>query len=198
MWELLLFVNNPIGTGTWDGTGGSPLLHTWVMRVFFWFGFGVAVLNINRRPYQLLLIGWLIAASTAIVVEGAEARRYLFAIFFILTIMAIGVNVFVHLFIRNSRRILDLKPSLSNPRKLGVAFGAALIFIFCAHVFLADRNEFNKWSVGPVRWFFEAELFDALKLVDEVGENYRVVSFNARTPHLRRKGRIPLPGTRKR
>ena len=181
VWELLLFVNNPIGTGTWDGTGGSPLLHTWVMRVFFWFGFGVAVLNINRRPYQLLLIGWLIAASTAIVVEGAEARRYLFAFFFILTIMAIGVNVFVHLFIRNSRRILDLKPSFSNPRKLGVAFGAALIFIFCAHVFLADRNEFNKWSVGPVRWFFEAELFDALKIVAETDERYRVVSFNSRT-----------------
>ena len=179
--ELLLFVNNPISSGTWDGTGGSPLLHTWVMRVFFWFGLGVAVLNINRRPYQLLLIGWLIAASAAISVEGAESRRYLFAIFFILTIMAIGFNVFAQIFIQNARSILGLKRPFANARRFSITVGAVMILVFSAHVYLADRIEFNKWSGGAVRWFFEADLFDALKLVDNSGVSYRVVSFNGRT-----------------
>ena len=39
--ELLLFVSRPMGSGTWDGTGGDPILHTAVIQAVFWIGLAV-------------------------------------------------------------------------------------------------------------------------------------------------------------
>ena len=182
MFELLMFVQNPISSGTWDGTGGSPLLHTAIFQGLFWIGLVAIIVNINRRPYQWFLIGWLIASSTAILVEGAESRRYLFGTFFLLTVVAIGFNVFVQVLIQNAPRITGIQfaPSI-NTRRFGLATGIAMIAVFCSYVYVIERNEFNEWSVGPVHWYFEANLFDALDVVDQAEEDYRVVSFNGRT-----------------
>ena len=109
MFELLMFVQNPISSGTWDGTGGSPLLHTAIFQGLFWIGLVAIIVNINRRPYQWFLIGWLIASSTAILVEGAESRRYLFGTFFLLTVVAIGFNVFVQVLIHNAPRLIGVR-----------------------------------------------------------------------------------------
>ena len=180
--ELLLFVSRPLGSGTWDGTGGDPILHTAVIQAVFWIGLAVVLLNIRRREYQLLLLGWFVAALAAIVIDGAESRRYLFAIFFVITTVAIGFNVFAQLAVQYSPWVLrKTLPSHRNLRHFGFAVGAVLVVGFCTHVFLTERHEFQKWSVGPVLWYFESELFDALKLVDNSGDRLRVVSLNGRT-----------------
>ena len=180
--ELLLLVNTPISSGTWDGTSGSPLLHTLIIRVFFWLGLMTIVINVNQRPYQVFLIGWFIAASAALLVEGAESRRYLFGVFFVLTTVAIGINVIARFFIQDASKLSQMRfPAMLNSRKFGVAFGAAIIAAFCSHAFITDRDAFHEWSVGPVRWYFEAGMFDALKLVDDAEEDYRVALFNPRS-----------------
>ncbi len=172
--EILLYVHRPISDGGVDGAVGKPLLLSPFFALFFWAGLLTVLLFINRRPYQLLLLGWLIALAPAILVPGAESRRYLFGVFFLLILVAIGFNSVVHLLTTWLRR---RRPGWFDASGLhavhGIAAGAMLCFVLLFSAL--SLNHFYGWPKTPeARWFFAENIAGAARFLDSLDDNYEV------------------------
>ena len=177
--EVLLYVHSPISDGGIDGIIGKPLLPNPLFPLFFWAGLLTALLFINRRPYQLLLLGWLIALAPAILVPGAESRRYLFGVFFLLIFVAIGFNAAIHLLMAwlRSRRFgwFDDYGSRS-------AHGIAAAAILCFVLLFAGLSlvHFYGWPKAPeARWFFAENIAEASRFLNTLDGHYEVRFYSA-------------------
>ena len=115
-WDAVMLVHNPVQGQTLEAPPAIPILHP-VAQVFFWTGLVVAVLSVNRFRFQALLLGWMISILPLMVFEGGESRRYLLGIFFVLVIVAIGMDAYLTLLnqgLRQWRAQLNLSDATSQ------------------------------------------------------------------------------------
>ncbi len=194
IFELVMMVQNPMNTGTWDGTGGAPILHSDAVRIFYWLGLAIALLKIRQTPYLLLLAGWAIAATTGVFTFEAEARRYLFGIFFLLVFVSVGFNVFVQLLIAGALRLLDVgSTDKHGNRRYAIAAGTALIALFSVYAFSLDDGRFDEWSEGGVRWYFEEEYVAALRFLQRQDPDHQIRFYSMRRSHDSAAERFIVP-----
>ena len=89
--QTVLLIHNAVQGNTTDGSPAIPIV-PFVASMFFWAGVLAMLLFIKERRYQLLLAAWLIGMAPVLIVPGAEGRRYLLGIFFVLVIVSVGVD----------------------------------------------------------------------------------------------------------
>ena len=192
-WELFLFIHNPTD-GSLDGVGGIPIFSPLPIQILFWIGLAVTLLFINKRPYQLLLIGWLIAMAPAILVPGGESRRYLLGIFFLIVIASIGLNTLVQILTDWIRR-----STTQYSHQFAAVCAPIVMAAFLGLFALTNYRDFNNWAVSPsARWYFDYELVAACERLQELDDaldpHYELRVYSARVSADHSTVRWLLPG----
>ena len=187
IFEVPLFVKNPISEGGIDGLGAVPLLNVFAQLAFF-AGLATLLIFIRWRPYQLLVVGFLIAMAPAVMVPGAESRRFLLGIVFVLIVVSIGIRTIVIVAWTTISKLLEdttegkSGPSRSHERWVlpivVVAIAAAFFPIYTHH----NSQHLNDWrnSTWGLDWYFETDFIAAMKFVDELDDNYQMVLYSGR------------------
>ncbi len=184
--ELVLHVVNPVNDGGPDGVPGASFLNIFGSLAFA-IGLATAFRFIGSRSYQLLLIIYLIAMIPSILFPEAESRRYLFGILLTLIIASIGMRsliiaalVAIKFYIADLNQTTRSSKLYAHPHLSILATGIILIsfMTFYLHTNLQHYDQY-KYSEGGSDWYFDADLYDAMKLADDLGVN-RVVSFSQR------------------
>ena len=185
--EVLLLVKNPIPDGGADGVPSASLLLNFFAQVAFFVGVATIIVFIKHRPYQLVVLAFLVAMAPAVLVPEAESRRFLLGIMLLLIIASIGVRSFVvAAWVVTSKFLSDTDTSDANNRVKGgrtfVTIASVIVIPFLVLYVIDSRQHFEDWrnSKGGLDWYFEPEYFGALKMIDELDEDYRVVSFSGR------------------
>ncbi len=185
MFDVLMYVHVPPKAGGFgfDGIIPEPLLHP-VVAIFFWIGALITLLFINRAPFQLLLLGWLIGMAPAILVPGGETRRYLFGVFFVLVITAIGYTGVLSLVI-NRWFSLGGRSSFKFPgikkRWLGYFLAAFATLIFISSFAVQNLSAFNEWTRGQETKFqFDPEIAEAARFMGALDGGYAVHFYSVR------------------
>ena len=185
MLEILLYVNiaPAFGEFGFDGIVPTALLHP-ALSVFFWIGLLVAAMFINRPPFQLLLLGWLIAMAPAILVPGGETRRYLLGVFFVFVIAAVGFTALIPLMLNRGLRWLNHSdcrrskfPKTWMAYSLATLASIALISVFAVQ----NLSDVNRWSQArETRFQFDPEIARAAEYLATVDESYAVRFYSVR------------------
>jgi len=185
MFDVLMYVHTPPEAGGFgfDGIIPEPLLHP-VVAIFFWIGALITLLFINRASFQLLLLGWLIGMAPAILVPGGEMRRYLFGVFFVLVITAIGYTGILSLVInrwfslgeRSSFKIPGIKKQW-----LGYFLAAFATLIFIGSFAVQNLSAFNEWTRGQETKFqFDPEIAEAGRFMGALDGGHAVRFYSVR------------------
>ncbi|MCE2499595.1 MAG: glycosyltransferase family 39 protein [Dehalococcoidia bacterium] len=182
--EIVLFVHFPFQARGYhfDGIAPSSLVPP-VFAVFFWLGLLTTLLFINRRSYQLLLLGWLIGIAPALLVPGGETRRYLFGVFFALLILVIGYMVAVHLLTRwvLPRLGYSFPPNDLTARRVQYGIAAVAIGVFAVGFSAINLNQYSQWTNTPeVRFQFPPDLAKAAEFIDALDPEYSVRFYSER------------------
>ena len=195
--EAVLLVHLPVEGGSTDGPPSIAILPV-VAALFFWAGLGLCFLFIKERRYQLLLAAWLIGMTPILLVPGAESRRYLLGIFFVVVISSVGVDAVVGMAIAWIRKELR-KRRIDAPsvRRMAATTGAALAAIFLATFAVPNLGEVSRWgSNDSVKWFFNYEYNQALLFIREQETERPVRFYSLRQPFENSLRRFVLPNTR--
>ncbi len=191
--HAVLLVNSPVSGGSIDAAPRVPIVSL-VPAMFFWLGLCVSLLFIKRSRYQLLLAGWMIGMLPILVVPGAEGRRYLFGIFFVLVIVSIGFNAVLSLVIDTVRRELSPRINPEMTRRIGYGAGSALAAIFITLFTLTSFLDFNYWrNSGELRWFFSQDSIRAFEFIETVGDESEIRYYSVRLPFDSRERRLVAP-----
>ena len=185
--ELLVAVHAPFPPSgySFDGIVPRPIVPA-IYAVFFWFGLLVTLLFVDRRPFQLVLLGWLVGMAPALLVPGGESRRYLLGAFFVLLIVAIGFAAAWHLFA--ARWPFARIDWLHKQSVLGARSVAFTVTVFMALVFVAPFAAFNfhHFSLWPesqeTRYQFAPELVAAAEFLNDNSASHEVRFYSARWP----------------
>lgn len=165
--EIILMVHNPISE-VFFGMLEIPLLDGiffGIFRIFFWIGLAVSILSLKERRYQLLFLGWLIAATPAILIPEGESRRYLLGIVFILIFVSIGLHTVIALIAKyawfNMRQVAWKKRwKLYFVTWFAVLITAVMIGIFA----IGERNRYHNWETsGKLRFEFAVGFINMAK-----------------------------------
>ena len=169
--NAVLLVHFPVEGNATDGAPAIPILPL-SAALIFWVGLVAIILKVHRRRCLLLLAGCVIGMMPVLLVPGVESRRYLLGMFFVLVIVAIGVDalfVFLRRRIRGWLAQRDIstnaiwQASWAIPLILTVALGAVILF--------HNVREVNRWSDGgSVRWFFGYEYHQTLLFLKELDQ----------------------------
>ena len=128
--DAILLVHLSVEGNTTDGAPAIPILPV-VAASFFWVGLAAIALRVNRRRQLLLLAGWLVGMSPVLLVPGVESRRYLLGMFFVLLIVAIGVDALLPPACRWIRdRLAGLSLSAGAIRRAVLATAVILPVVF--------------------------------------------------------------------
>ena len=171
------------GTPGFDGIILRPLVHP-LIGIFFWLGLLISLLFINRRPYQMLLVGWLVAMAPAVLVPGGEPRRYLLGAFFVLFIIAIGYVAALHLVI--SRWLLPRLSILTalamvDRRILASALAGVGMVGFVALFAALNLAQFREWPTTPAaRFQFTVDLGPTVEFMRTLDESHQVRFYSPR------------------
>ncbi len=185
MLDVLMYVHiPPEGSGFgFDGIIPEPLLHP-VVAIFFWIGLLITLLFINRASFQLLLLGWLIGMAPAILVPGGETRRYLFGVFFVLVITAIGYTSILNLVINRwlNRRDRSSFKFLGVKRQwLGYFLAAIATLVLTSSFAVQQLSAFNEWTRGQETEFqFAPEIAAAAQYMGTLDEGWAVRFYSVR------------------
>ena len=198
--EAVLLVNRPVEGNTIDGSPAIPVLPL-LASLFFWAGLAAALLFIRRRSCQLLLAVWLIGMAPVLLVPGAESRRYLLGIFFVLVVVAIGVDAVLIPVVRRLREgLAGRNASAALGRRAALAAGAvAVVAVFAFVALFAGQNlrEYNRWGDGAsVRWFFNHEYHQSLLFLESMDTDLPVRYYTVRQHFDGSIRRFMLPGLR--
>ena len=192
--DAVLLVHLPVEGNTTDGAPAIPILPA-LAAAMFWVGLATAVLHLNRRRYLLLIAGWLIGMSPVLLVPGVESRRYLLGMFFVLLIVAIGIDALLFPACHWLRKkMTELRVPMSMVRRAGLAVAIALPLAF-AGVFV-DRNirEVDRWRESEsVRWFFSYEYLQALSHLQEMEGSPQINIYSSRHSYESSLRRFLLP-----
>ena len=195
--DAVLLVNRPVEGNTIDGAPAIPVL-TLAAAVFFWAGLAATLLFIRERRSQLLLAGWLIGMAPILMVPGAESRRYLLGIFFVLVLASIGINsLLVPLADRVREYLAERDFSAAAARRVALASAAVVAVAFAALFAGQNLREYNSWGDGEsVRWFFNYEYHQSLLFLKDLDANLPVRYYTVRQPFDSSIRRFILPGAR--
>ena len=185
--QLVVAVHDPFppsGYG-FDGIIPKAILPA-LYAVFFWFGLLVTLLFVDRRPFQLVLLGWLVGMAPALLVPGGETRRYLLGVFFVLLLVAIGFSTAWHLF---STRWLFRRIVRPDTRaSLGIRWAAFAVTLFVCLLFIApfaalNLRHFSQWpESSEARFQFAPDLAEAAEFLNGTDTAYQVRFYSARWP----------------
>ena len=195
--EAALLVNRPVQGNTVDAAPAIPLL-TVAGSVFFWAGLAAALLFVKERRNQLLIAAWLVGMAPILLVPGAESRRYLLGIFFVLTLVSIGLNaVLAPTAARLYAYLKGRGISAVHAKRLGIGAASAaasvLIVLFAAQ----NVREFDRWGNGEsVKWFFNYEYHQSLLYLKDLPPGIPVIFYTVRQPFDGSIRRFELPGAR--
>ena len=185
MLDVLMYVHVPPEAGGFgfDGIIPKPLLHP-VVAIFFWIGLLITLLFINRISFQLLLLGWLIGMAPAILVPGGETRRYLFGVFFVLVITAIGYTSILNLVINRwlNRRDRSSFKFLGVKRQwIGYFLAAIATLVLISSFAVQQLSAFNEWTGGQETEFqFAPEIAAAAQYMGTLEEGQTVRFYSVR------------------
>ena len=195
--DAVLLVHQPVQGNTVDGAPALPVL-TFAASVFFWAGLAATLPFIKERRNQLLVAAWLIGMAPILMVPGAESRRYLLGLFFVLTFVSIGVNgMLFPLFKRLASHLQEQGSSLQLARRLAFA-SAVVLFVAFVSLFAAQNlREYGRWSDGVgVRWFFNYEYHQSLLFLKDLPADIPVMYYTVRQPFDSSIRRFELPEAR--
>ena len=195
--DAILLAHLPVEGNTIDGAPSIPILSL-VAALFFWAGLAVSLLFIKQRRYQLLLAAWLIGMAPILIVPGAESRRYLLGVFFVLVVLSIGVNaVLAPMGVRLREYLRERGFAAAGARRLGFA-GAVIVAIVFAALFAGQNlREMNRWGDGgTVRWFFNYEYHQSLLFLEQLEEDHPVRYYTVRQSFDSSIRRFVLPKAR--
>ena len=195
--DAILLANQPVQGNTIDGSPAIPILPL-IASLSFWVGLAGMTLFLGNRRYQLVLAGWLVGVAPILLVPGAESRRYLLGMFFVLVIVAIGVDLLLR---PASRRILRYFTERSHPlpgaRQIAVATAAALAAGFVLLFSVQNAAELGRWGNSEsVRWFFNYEYHQSLLVLQKQGAVGPIRFYSARQSFDSSIRRFVLPDAR--
>ena len=197
MVDAVLLVHLQIEGGSTDAPPSIAILPV-VAALLFWAGLAVCFLFIKERRYQLLLAAWLIGMTPILLVPGAESRRYLLGIFFVIVIASVGVDAVLSPAIaRLKRELKERNPGSLLIGRMGSITGSALAALFLALFAVPNLGEVSKWgSSDSARWFFNYEYNQALQFIDDSETDLPVRFYSIRQPFESSLRRFVLPDTR--
>ena len=195
--DAVLLANQPVQGNTIDGSPAIPALPL-AASIFFWAGLAAALLFIRQRRCQLLLAGWLVGMAPILLVPGAESRRYLLGIFFVLVIVAIGVDAAL---IPAGRRLREYLAGGNAPaalaRWVAIAVGTVAVIAFAGLFAGQSLREYGRWGDGEsVRWFFNYEYHQSLLFLEDLDTDLPVRYYTVRQHFDNSIRRFMLPGLR--
>ena len=160
--DALMLVHQPVEGNTTDGAPAIPILPL-LATVPFWAGLAVSLLCVKERRYQLLMAGVLVGMLPVLFVPGVESRRYLLGMYFVLVIVAVGMDsLLVALGSGIQRRLAGRRLDAAAKRValgLVVTVAAAFLVVFS----MQNVREFQRWeSSDSIRWFFNQEYYRSL------------------------------------
>ena len=193
--DAILLVHLSVEGNTTDGAPAIPILPV-VAASLFWVGLTAIALRVNRRRYLLLLAGWLVGMSPVLLVPGVESRRYLLGMFFVLLIVAIGVDTLLPPACRWIRdRLGGLRLSAGAIRRAVLATAVILPVVFAALFAEQNLREVSRWRDSEsVRWFFSSEYHEALLFLRDLDGVNHVRLYSARHSVDSSMRRFVLPG----
>ena len=169
-WDVLMLVHSPIDVGS-EGVGGTPIFTLPLARLLFWVSMAASLLFINKRPYQLLLIGWLIAMIPAILVPGMESRRYLLGILYLFVFVSIGLSVLIRIFLN----WLPVR-SVWFTRISSAAIPTVFVVLFAINT----MSDFDEWTHDRADFYFIHNEVQAARYVQSLGDGYEVRFYSPR------------------
>lgn len=170
-WRLFTFSYSPMEYGA--GPDGVPLVSilSGVFPVFFLLGMAVAVMSLRKQSYQLLFIGWIMAALPALLIPGGEARRYLMGFFFVLLIVAIGLHAVISFIVASTWFNMRNKRSWTKKwKRYALTSGAVITFAILVGIFaIGERGRYSDWErSGDLSFQGIIGLVDAIKFVQKL------------------------------
>ena len=179
--QTVLLIHNAVQGNTTDGSPAIPIV-PFVASMFFWAGVLAMLLFIKERRYQLLLAAWLIGMAPVLIVPGAEGRRYLLGIFFVLVIVSVGVDsLLIPLGARLRKYFRRHGLSRSRAGNLAIFSVAVLAVAFAALFATQNLRELDRWGDGgSVKWFFNYEYQQSILLLKDLGDGREVRFYSAR------------------
>ncbi len=192
--DAVLLVHLPVEGNTTDGAPPIPILPM-VSALLFWVGLAAALLFVRQRRCQLLLTGWLIGMLPILFVPGVESRRYLLGVFFVLVIVAIGIDALTNFLASRIRWHLTVRDlSLAGTARIVAASGLALAIASVALFSAQNLREVERWSDGgSVRWFFNHEYYESLLFLKDLDADLPVRYYTGRQPFDSSLRRFVLP-----
>ena len=154
------------------------------------------MLFVNKRPYQLLLLGWLIAMTPSVILPDGEARRYTLGAFYLLVIVAIGFDGALMLLIGRLRNGAQTKRTAMPAKWLAPVAASIAIAAFVILFAVNNRAHFDNWKDDTARWHFDYEMTLAAKYLQGIDgyEDYEVRMYSRRWPVDHVTMRYLLPG----
>ena len=192
--DSVLLVHLPVQGNTTDGAPSIPIL-PFLGALLFWVGLVVALLQINHRRYLLLMAGWLIGMSPVLLVPGVESRRYLLGIFFVLVLVAIGVDALLVPLCSRAKGLLArgiLPPAAVRHASLAVVLSLAAVLVGLFAV--QNVREVNRWADGAsVQWFFNHDYYQSLLFLRELDTEAEIRLYSSRHSFYSSISRFLLP-----
>ena len=178
--DALMLVHQPVEGNTTDGAPAIPILPL-AATVPFWAGLAVSLLCVKERRYQLLMAGMLVGMLPVLFVPGVESRRYLLGMYFVLVIVAVGMDsLLVALGSGIQQRLAGRRlDAVARRVALGaaVAVAAAFLLVFS----MQNVREFQRWeSSDSIRWFFNQEYYRSLVFLRDREASDEVRFYSAR------------------
>ncbi len=193
--DAVLLAHQPVQGNTIDGSPAIPILPL-AASLFFWAGLAVTLLFIRQRRCQLLLAAWLIGMAPILMVPGAESRRYLLGVFFVLVIVSVGVDAALIPLAGRVREYLAAR-NFSAARRTAVSFAAVIAVAFAALFAGPNLREAGRWGDGEsVRWFFNYEYHQSLLFLKDLNMDLPVRHYTVRQRFDSSIRRFVLPNAR--
>ena len=120
--------------------------------------------------------------APVLLVPGAESRRYLLGMFFVLVVVAIGIDaLLVPLLRRGPQFVARQGFSMPNSKRVAALGAAALAIAFLALFSAQNLREVDRWGNNDsVRWFFNYEYIRAMRFLDEADVRQEIRLYSAR------------------
>ena len=186
---LFLYHFQPIETNRLDGTGNIALLTLtdtsgttgytllylhWLSCVLYWIGLAASLIFIKKRNFQLLLVLYLVSTSSGIITPGAEGRRLILAMVFVIIYISIGSVIISEIISKTIRKIFSIYYTKTIVYSL-VAMLLLSVFIF------QQFRAFDYWIYGQhAEWSFSVDAVQFGKDTTVFADDYRFILYSYR------------------
>ncbi len=193
--DAVWLVHLPVEGNTIDAAPAIPVLPL-AAAIAFWAGLAATLLSCRDGRSRLLLAGWLIGMAPVLFVPGAESRRYLLGIFFVLVFVAIGADAVLNILGVWLRQRLRWPGLPTRTAQRAAAIAVVLVAVaFVALFSFQNLRELDRWSGGgTIRWFFNYEYHEALTFLRESGTERDILLYSARQSFDSSIRKFLLPG----